>query len=98
MIAITQPRGIVPKSNGCALPVSYASKAQNIDLTREGWAPWRQPTKLIEFDNPIGTAHVSRCCWSGVAIKKAQYLDAGACGNKTYLSALDEYPAASLDF
>lgn len=96
-ISIRQPRGIVPSSNGCNLPPEFAQVALNIDLTREGWVPWRAPETVIQFQESTGTAHVHNCCWAGVASEQANYIEAGTCG-RTFLSAPGEYPVVSDDF
>lgn len=94
---LRQPLGVVPLLEGCELPGQYAQLAENMDLTQRGWVPWFQPVELLQFDAPVGTAHVHNCCWDSTPIEEARYVYAGTC-QKTYLSAANECPVVSDDF
>lgn len=86
---IDRPRGVVPRAKGCGLGPEFAQIAENIRLLEGRFEPWRQPLRLLEFDQRILTAHVRDCCWTGTAVPNARYVDAGI-PLKTYLSAPGE--------
>ena len=86
---IDRPRGFVPRSKGCNLPANYAQKAQNLNTLSRRFEPWREPLELIQFDEPIASAHVRDCCWTGHYDPNTTYHDAGV-DRKTYRSVPGE--------
>lgn len=91
---IQQPKGIIPRQQGCDLPPEYAEVAENINFASGRFEPWRQPTRLLEFQERVSRAHVRDCCWTGTDVCGARYTDAGV-PRKTYLSAPDHRPVVT---
>lgn len=88
---INRPRGIVPRSKGCGLPLNYASQAINLNVTSGRFEAWREPLAIIDLPRPVSRAYVRDCCWTGIDAPCADYLTAGL-PEKTYLSLPDESP------
>lgn len=94
---LDQPKGVIPSQNGCPIGADYAQVAENIDLTRRGWVPWREPRPVHDFKEAVRSGHVRECCYHGVPVADAHYLDAGV-PSRTYLTARGEYPVVADDF
>ena len=93
---IDRPRGIIPRSKGCGLGPEYACVAENLNTRSGRFESWREPVRLLGFEDDVCVAHVRDCCWHGTHVAGARYIDAGN-PKKTYLSSPDQRPVVTDD-
>lgn len=94
MVAVLNPRGVIPRSKDCELPPDYASIAENVRLDNGRLEPWRQYVKVLDVPPGTKRIHNRDCCWAAHPDSCARYTEAKAC-EQTFLSTANEKPMVS---